>query len=119
MRGLVSGIDRTLGEIGQSVKTISGATVPFGSLEDNDDIRDVLDYIGDSLVETTLSEDRDVSQQEMMLEAPNAENQYYEERPATQRRRPVAQPQHSEELSIYERPLAQTRRLRQEDDFGL
>lgn len=117
MRGLVSGIDRTLAEIGQSVKTISGATVPFGSLEDNDDIRDVLDYIGESLVETTLSEDRDMSQQEMMLEAPNAENQYYADRPATQRRRPATH--NNQELSIYERPLAQTRRFRQEDDFGV
>lgn len=54
MRGLVSGIDRTLQEIGASVKTVSGATIPFHALEDNDDIRDVLDYISDSLVNSAL-----------------------------------------------------------------
>lgn len=70
MRGLVSNIDRTLLEIGQSVKTVSGATVPFHALEDNEDIRDVLDYISDSLVGSTLTTDRDVERQEMMLEAP-------------------------------------------------
>lgn len=59
MRGLIAGIDRTLQEVGQSVKTISGAAVPFGALEDNDDIRDVLDYIGDSLIQTTLVNDRE------------------------------------------------------------
>lgn len=56
MRGLVSGIDRTLKEVGQTVKTVSGVALPFdGMLEDNEDIRDVLEYISDSLVGTTLS----------------------------------------------------------------
>ncbi len=54
MRGLVQGIDRTLKEIGQSVKTVSNATIPFKSLEDNDDIRDYLDYIHESLTYNAL-----------------------------------------------------------------
>ena len=58
MRGLVSGIDRTLQEIGASVKTVSGATIPFHALEDNDDIRDVLDYISESLVKTSFKDDQ-------------------------------------------------------------
>jgi hypothetical protein len=56
MRGLVTGIDRTLREIGQSVKTVSNATIPFHSLEDNDDIRDYLDYIHDSLTSGELAD---------------------------------------------------------------
>jgi hypothetical protein len=56
MRGLVTGIDRTLREIGQSVKTVSNATIPFHSLEDNDDIQDYLDYIHDSLLSGQLAE---------------------------------------------------------------
>jgi hypothetical protein len=50
MRSLVSGIDRTLKEIGQTVKTVSGVALPFDSiLDDNEDIRDILDYIGETL----------------------------------------------------------------------
>ncbi|MGQ9895498.1 MAG: hypothetical protein ACUVSY_17065, partial [Roseiflexus sp.] len=50
MQSLVSGIDRTLKEIGQTVKTVSGVALPFDSiLDDNEDIRDILDYIGDTL----------------------------------------------------------------------
>lgn len=54
MRGLVRGIDTTMKEIAGSVKTVSGATVPFSSLEDNDDIKGYLDYIADSLTETSM-----------------------------------------------------------------
>ncbi len=54
MRGLVKGIDGTLRDIGESVKTVSGATVPFSSLDDNDDIRGYLDYIHESLTENAL-----------------------------------------------------------------
>ncbi len=54
MRGLVKGIDQTLRDIGVSVKTVSGATVPFSSLEDNEDIRGYLDYISESLVDNAL-----------------------------------------------------------------
>lgn len=49
MQGLVTGIDQTLQEIGQSVKTVSGATIPFESLNDNEEIRKYLDYVYDSL----------------------------------------------------------------------
>jgi len=60
---LVSGIDRTLKEVGQSVKTVSGAHLPFsGMLDDNDDIRDVLDYISASLTSSTLHRDHPVEQ---------------------------------------------------------
>ena len=54
MRGLVRGIDQTMKELASSVKTVSGATVPFSSLEDNDDIKGYLDYISDSLIETGM-----------------------------------------------------------------
>lgn len=77
MRGLVSGIDRTLQEIGASVKTVSGATVPFNALEDNDDIRDVLDYISDSLVNSSLTGEQPEPQE--MLQAPTTD-QYSEPR---------------------------------------
>lgn len=49
MRGLVKGIDQTLRDIGDSVKTVSGAAVPFSALEDNADIRAYLEYISDTL----------------------------------------------------------------------
>jgi hypothetical protein len=55
MKGLVTGIDRTLREVGQSVKTVSGAMVPFEALEDNDDVQEILDYIGESLTRSTLT----------------------------------------------------------------
>ncbi len=55
MRGLVKGIDQTLQSIGDSVKTVSGAAIPFGSLDDNDDIRGYLDYISESLTENALA----------------------------------------------------------------
>jgi len=54
MRGLVRGIDSTMKEIATSVKTVSGATIPFTSLEDNDQIKGYLDYIGDALTDTSL-----------------------------------------------------------------
>lgn len=54
MKGLVTGIDRTLREVGQSVKTVSGAMVPFDALEDNSDVQEILDYIGESLTHTSL-----------------------------------------------------------------
>ncbi|HEY0739641.1 MAG TPA: hypothetical protein VGD69_32250 [Herpetosiphonaceae bacterium] len=54
MRGLVRGIDSTMKEIATSVKTVSGATIPFNSLEDNEQIKGYLDYIGDALTDTSL-----------------------------------------------------------------
>jgi hypothetical protein len=38
MRGLVRHRPDTLRDVGESVKTVSGAAVPFSSLDDNDDI---------------------------------------------------------------------------------
>lgn len=55
MRALIGGIDKTLREFGQTVKTVSGVTVPFdGLLDDNPDIRDVLEYISESLEGSSL-----------------------------------------------------------------
>lgn len=55
MRSLVTGIDKTLKEVGQTVKVVSGAAIPFdGMLDDNEDIREVLDYISDSLAGSSL-----------------------------------------------------------------
>src|SRR5918998_66271 len=54
MRGLVRGIDGTMKEIANSVKSVSGATVPFSSLEDNDQIKGYLDYISEALTDTSL-----------------------------------------------------------------
>jgi hypothetical protein len=59
MQGLVQGIDTTLKDIGKSVKTVSNATIPFDSLESNDDIRGYLDYIYDSLTDNSLYEQWD------------------------------------------------------------
>jgi hypothetical protein len=50
MHGLVSGIDATLKEIQDSVYAVSGATVPFKALMDNDDIAGYLDYVANNLV---------------------------------------------------------------------
>lgn len=56
MRSLVTGIGQTLHEVGQSVKQVSGVALPFdGVLDDNEDIRDVLEYISESLTGSTLS----------------------------------------------------------------
>jgi hypothetical protein len=54
MRGLVRGIDGTMKEIATSVKTVSGATIPFTPLEDNEQIKGYLDYISEALAETSL-----------------------------------------------------------------
>jgi hypothetical protein len=54
MRGLVRGIDGTMKEIASSVKSVSGATVPFSSLEDNEQIKGYLDYISEALTDTSL-----------------------------------------------------------------
>lgn len=56
MRSLVEGIDNTLREVGQTVRTVSGVAMPFdGLLEDNTEVRDVLDYITESLESTALA----------------------------------------------------------------
>lgn len=67
MQGLVTGIDHTLKEIGQSVKKVSNATIPFHSLEDNEDIRDYLEYIHDSLTVGMLDEQQADTERNDML----------------------------------------------------
>lgn len=80
MRSLVGGIDRTLREVGQTVKTVSGVAMPFdGMLDDNEDIRDVLEYISESLTRSTLTTRSEAERQELALQAP-AEPQYEERR---------------------------------------
>jgi hypothetical protein len=76
MMGLMSSIDKTLHEVGETVRTVSGVALPFdGMLEDNEDIRGVLDYISDSLqnndlvIEQTAERDA-VSLQTQLLEHP-------------------------------------------------
>ena len=59
MRGLVRGIDTTMKELASSVKTVSGTMTPFQSLEDNDDIKGYLDYVADSLMETSMTPRRE------------------------------------------------------------
>lgn len=57
MESLVSGIDRTLKEVGQTVKTVSGVALPFDTmLDDNEDIREILDYVGDTLTTGALTD---------------------------------------------------------------
>jgi hypothetical protein len=81
MRSLVGGIDRTLREVGQTVKTVSGVAIPFdGMLDDNEDIREVLDYISESLTRSTLTARGEVERQEMALQAPASEREYRDDR---------------------------------------
>lgn len=80
MRGLVKGIDQTLRDIGDSVKTVSGAALPFGSLDDNDDIRGYLDYISESLTDNALLPRRTATgQYERVSAPPQQSEEYYEE----------------------------------------
>jgi hypothetical protein len=92
MQNLVQGIDKTLKEIGQSVKTVSGATVPFSSLEDNDDIREYLDYISSNLTENALPlvPDQDPNQEylgELLVSDATLESSPAGSLPAGERRR--------------------------------
>lgn len=59
MKGLVTGIDKTLREVGESVQRVSGAMVPFEALEDNEDVQEILDYIGGSLTSVRMVETED------------------------------------------------------------
>jgi hypothetical protein len=57
MNGLVSSLDKTIREVGDTVKTVSGVAMPFdGMLDDNEEIRGVLDYISDSLSKTEFED---------------------------------------------------------------
>lgn len=78
MRGLVKGIDGTLRDIGDSVKTVSGATVPFQSLDDNDDIKGYLDYIHESLTDNALLPRR-AGQPERVPAQTSYNDEYYDD----------------------------------------
>jgi|FLYN01.1.fsa_nt_gi hypothetical protein len=115
MRELVSGIDRTLKEIGQTVKTVSGVALPFdGVLEDNEDIRDVLEYISESLVGSTLTTTRELERQEAPLQMPADEgpsmDRLYGER---RRYRPEDDPREAD----YYRDQGRSPRRRQSRDY--
>ena len=113
MRSLVGGIDRTLREVGQTVKTVSGVALPFdGMLEDNEDIRDVLEYISESLTGSTLTTTRDVERQEVALQAP-AEHDYRDDRRYDDRRYPEEDPRESR----YYRSQSHSRRPRRDNDY--
>jgi hypothetical protein len=63
MNGLMSSLDKTLREVGETVKTVSGVAMPFdGMLDDNEDIRGVLDYISDSLANTEFEQGQQTAQ---------------------------------------------------------
>ncbi|MCS6938276.1 MAG: hypothetical protein NZM94_03340, partial [Roseiflexus sp.] len=106
MQSLVSGIDRTLKEIGQTVKTVSGVALPFDSiLEDNQDIRDVLEYISDTLVNTTMSAEAETRPERAAIQAARAE------------REPRSRsPQHDPREAGYYQSRLRTRRLRRDDE---
>lgn len=88
MRGLVKGIDQTLRDIGDSVKTVSGATVPFGSLDDNDDIRGYLDYISESLTDNALIPRRAGTGQYERVSAPQQHGEEYYDEGGYEQQRP-------------------------------
>lgn len=109
MRSLVGGIDKTLREVGQTVKTVSGVALPFDNLlDDNQEIRDVLDYISESLTGSTLTTTQEAERQEMALQAP-AEQEYRDER----RYRPEEDPREAR----YYRSQGRERRQRRDRDY--
>ena len=114
MRGLVAGIDRTLLEVGQSVKAISGASVPFGALEDNEDIVEVLNYIGDSLLDSTLLGEREYEPQEV-LPSPPAEERSRDERRYASEGRPTSRMDRS--ASRERGQTASSRRARRDENW--
>lgn len=52
MRGLVRGIDQTMREIAESVKSVSGAQIPYPTLAEDENIGHYLDYVSDTLLNT-------------------------------------------------------------------
>jgi hypothetical protein len=115
MNSLVGGIDKTLREVGQTVKTVSGVALPFDSmLEDNEDIRDVLNYIGDTLVNSSLSGQRDEAASELAPVATTAVAKRIEREPRSERRG-VGPARDPRETDYYRRERA--RRPRRDEDF--
>src|SRR5262245_50313829 len=112
MRSLVGGIDRTLREVGQTVKTVSGVAIPFdGMLDENEDIRDVLDYISESLTRSTLTTRGEAERQEMALQAPAAEREHRDDRRYHQN-----DPRHDPREARYYQAQERRRRSRADDD---
>lgn len=97
MQGLVKGIDKTLKEVGHSVKTVSGATIPFKSLDDNEEIRGYLDYIHETLTYNSLPADQAQSRRHIA--------QYDDDDPADvpRRQRPARR---TDDAYQYDEPVA-------------
>lgn len=77
MHGLVSGIDQTLKEIGQSIKVVSGATIPFESLSDNEEIQQYLDFVYNSLTNSDAwGDDSMLSDAGQSAQSPAREEHY-------------------------------------------
>jgi len=96
MRSLVVGIDNTLREMGQTVRTVSGVAMPFdGLLEDNAEVRDVLEYISESLEASALTVD-DHNRPPAYENEPRAQIEQTSEqatmRPSQRMRRPTMYP---------------------------
>jgi hypothetical protein len=114
MRSLVGGIDRTLREVGQTVKTVSGVAMPFdGMLDDNEDIRDVLEYISESLTRSTLTSRADSERQELALQAPAEESRPYRDERRYQQNDPRSDPREARYYQSQER----RRRPRPDQDY--
>jgi len=116
MRSLVGGIDRTLREVGQTVKTVSGVAMPFdGMLDDNEDIRDVLEYISESLTGSSLTARNNAEHYEMASLPPATEREPGNERRPPQqrdlRRNPRSDPR---EAGYYQN---EDRRRQRPDDY--
>jgi hypothetical protein len=113
MRSLVGGIDRTLREVGQTVKTVSGVAMPFdGMLDDNEDIRDVLEYISESLTSSSLTSRNDPDRYEMASLQPPAQERDLTDERRRQQRDPRNDPREARFYQNEER-----RRRPRSDDF--
>jgi hypothetical protein len=115
MRSLVGGIDRTLREVGQSVKVVSGAMVPFEALEDNADVQDVLEFISESLTRSTLTSRGEADYEEMALQAPG-EREYRDDN-ARDYGRSVEHDEYGRPMGGSYQPGSRTRRLRRDQDY--
>jgi hypothetical protein len=116
MRSLVGGIDRTLREVGQTVKTVSGVAMPFdGMLDDNEDIRDVLEYISESLTGSSLNARNDSEHYEMASLPPATEREPSNERRPQQQRDTRRNPRSDPREAGYYQNEDRRRRQRPDD----
>lgn len=114
MKSLVTGIDKTLKEVGQTVKTVSGVMLPFEGLEDNQDIQEVLEYIGDSLTATTLAAEEPEQQYDARTQALYDDRQYQAQR-QTQRNAQIEPPRQAR--SSEQRPTRPTQHRYRNEDY--